>query len=199
MSELGGNDVRNALDVCAAALRPCLGEDWTAAVPGLDFTVSSVLAHASLSTLWYALDMWAGPADSAGFELKVAADAAPQALLAGLTQAATVCAGSVAAAPPDLRGFHPFGSPDRSGFAAMACAELLIHTDDALRGLGTRLDAPSPLASAVLARLLPWHEPGSDPWQTLLWAHDRPADVDRPTEGKWHWHPAPLSEWPSTS
>jgi uncharacterized protein (TIGR03083 family) len=199
MSELGGDDIRHALDVCAAALRPRLGEDWTAPVPGLDFTVSSVITHATLSTLWYALDTWAGATDSAGFELSVAADTPPPALLAGLTQSARVCAGSIASAPPELRGYHPFGSPDRSGFAAMACAELLVHTDDALRGLGTRLTAPGELAEAVLARLLPWHSPQPDPWQTLLWAHDRPSNVDRPTEGKWHWHPAPLTEWPGST
>ena len=133
-----------------------------------------------LEPLWYALDAWAGHLDSARFELSVAADAAPEALLAGLVQASMACAGSLDAMPPDLRGFHPFGSPDRAGFAAMACAELLVHTDDALRGLGTRLDAPRPLAAAVLARLFPWQEADTDPWQTLLWAHDRPTDLDRP-------------------
>jgi hypothetical protein len=133
-----GDDVRSAAQVCVAALTPRLNEDWSAPVPGLDFTVSSVLAHASLGPLWYALDAWAGETDSARFTLGVAPDASPEALIAGLQQAAAVCAASLDAAPPDLRGFHPAGSPDRSGFAAMACAELLIHTDDALRGLNAR-------------------------------------------------------------
>jgi uncharacterized protein (TIGR03083 family) len=187
--------VREAVETCADALRPRLGDDWTAPVPGLDFTVSSVVAHASIATLWYALDTWAGGEDSARFELSVAADASPEALLAGLTQAGMACVGSLASAPPGLRGFHPYGSPDPYGFAAMACAELLIHTDDALRGLDARLDPPRSLAAAVLARLFPWHQPDEDPWQTLLWAHGRPSDLDRPDPGTWRWHPAPLSEW----
>ena len=182
--------------MCVAALRPRLDDDWTSPVPGLDFTVSSVLAHASLGPLWYSLDAWAGDSDSAGLELSVKADASPSALLAGLHQVAMVCAASLDAAPAGLRGFHPFGSPDPSGFAAMACTELLVHTDDALRGLGTRLDAPRPLAAAVLARLFPWHSPDEDPWLTLLWAHDRPTDLDRPPPDGWRWHPAPLTEWP---
>lgn len=186
-----GDDVRHAADVCVAALTPRLGGDWSAPVPGLDFTVSSVLAHASLGPLWYALDTWAGTTDSSGFKLTVADDAPPEALIAGLQQAAMVCAASLDAAPPDLRGFHPAGSPDRSGFAAMACAELLVHTDDALRGLGTRLDAPRPLAAAVLARLFPNQEADADPWQTLLWAHTRPTSLTRPPNGTWRWHPAP--------
>jgi hypothetical protein len=190
-----GDHVRLAADVCAGALRARLHEDWTAAVPGLDFTVSSVVAHASLGPLWYALDAWGGREDCSGFELSVRADAEPKALLNGLTQAAAVCAGALDAARADLRGFHPMGSPDPSGFAAIACDELLVHTDDALRGLGSRLDPPRPLAAAVLARLFPWHEPGADAWQTLLWAQGRPTDLDRPPVGRWRWHCAPLSEW----
>jgi hypothetical protein len=190
-----GDNVREAVEVCASALRPHLAEDWSVPVPGLDFTVASVVAHATMGPLWYALDAWAGPTDSAGFELSVKADATPAALLAGLVQASMACAGSLDAMPADLRGYHPMGSPDRSGFAAMACAELLVHTDDALRGLGSRLDAPRSSAEAVLSRLFPWHEADADPWQTLLWAHDRPTDLDRPAAGGWRWHPAPVSEW----
>lgn len=188
-----GDDVRQALAVCTAALRPHLAADWSAPVPGLDFTVSSVLAHVCTGPLWYALDLWGGPTDSAGFTLSYADDAPPPTLLAGMTQSAHVCAAAIDAAPPDLRGFHPAGSPDRSGFAAMACAELLIHTDDALRGLSRRLTAPAPLAAAVLARLFPAMDPGADPWQSLLWAHERPTHLTRPREpGTWRWHPAPL-------
>lgn len=191
---MDGDDVRQALAVCAAALRPHLGADWSVPIPGLDFTVSSVLAHVTIGPLWYALDLWAGPTDSARFALGFADDAPPAALLAGLTQSALVCAAAIDAAPPDLRGFHPAGSPDRSGFAAMACAELLIHTDDALRGLGTRLTAPDPLAAAVVARLFPAIDPEPNPWQALLWAHERPTRVIRPRDpGRWRWHPAPLS------
>jgi uncharacterized protein (TIGR03083 family) len=192
LARVTGDDVRAAVEVCVAALTPRLDDDWSAPVPGLDFTVSSVLAHASLSSLWYALDMWAGETDSAGFMLAVADDAVPSALIAGLRQAGSACAASLDAAPADLRGYHPAGAPDPSGFAAMACAELLVHTDDALRGLGTRLDPPRPLAAAVLARLFPGHEADADPWQTLLWAHARPTDINRPMDGPWHWHPAPL-------
>lgn len=164
-------------------------------MPDLDFTVSSVVAHASLVTLWYSLDGWGGREDAAAFELSVREGAAPSVVLGGLKQAAMVCAAGVDVAPPGLRGFHPAGAPDPSGFAAMACDEMLVHTDDALRGLGSRLDPPGGLAADVLARLFPWHEAGADPWSTLLWANGRPTDLDRPPVGKWQWHCAPLSEW----
>jgi len=176
-------------------LRPRLGEDWAVSVPELDFTVSSVVAHASLVTLWYSIDVWSGREDLAAFELSVSEGAPPSVVLGGFTQAVMVCAAAVDAAPPDLRGFHPAGSPDPAGFAAMACDEMLIHTDDAMRGLGSRLDPPRSLAAALLARLFPWHEAGDDPWQTLLWANGRPSELDRPPVGKWQWYCAPLSEW----
>lgn len=188
-----GDDVREALAACTSALRPHLDADWSVPVPGLDFTVSSVLAHATLGPLWYALDLWGGETDAGRFSLSVAEDAPPAALLAGLTQATLVCAAAIDAAPPGLLGFHPMGSPDRSGFAAMACAELLVHTDDALRGLSTRLTVAGPLAEAVLTRLFPAVAPGPDPWQSLLWAHDRPSHVTGSRDaGRWRWHPAPL-------
>ena len=77
--------------------------------------------------------------------------------------------------PPGRGGFHPFGSPDPSGFAAMACDELLVHGDDAARGLGVSFTPEDRLAADVLARLFPWHAvgPDDDPWQMLLWANGR--------------------------
>ena len=84
-------------------------------------------------------------------------------------------AAAVDAAPPSLRGFHPFGSPDPSGFAAMACDELLVHGRDAALGLGREFGGDAGLASSILARLYPWHPlgAGDDPWQVLLWANGR--------------------------
>ena len=133
---IGGEDIRAAAEACLSFLERAAGADWAAAVPGLDLTVASVIAHAANGPLWYALDLWGGPGDDAAFDLKVHADAANAALLVSLRSAAQVCAASVDAAPAGTRGFHPYGAADPSGFAAMACDELLIHTSDAARGLG---------------------------------------------------------------
>ena len=108
----------------------------------------------------------------------------------------TLAAG-IDTAAPDMRGFHPFGSPDPAGFAAMACDELLVHGDDAIRGLGMPNTADRRLAAAVLARLFPWHAlgPDDDPWELLLWANGRIEVPGRARQGRWRWHCAPLSEW----
>ena len=190
-----GHDILAAADTCVSVLAPAVDMDWSTPVPGLDFTVASVVAHAAEGPLWYALDLWGGPEDSAAFEVGVNAGATNQAILTSLVSAARVCAASVAAAPATTRGFHPAGTPDPSGFAAMACDELLVHGDDAARGLGLRL-TPSPgLAARVLARLFPWHPADRDPWEVLLWANGRIDLPGLPVQRDWRWHCAPLADW----
>jgi len=192
---ISGDDILAAAAACHSFLGPAVGADWAAAVPGLDFTVASVVAHAANGPLWYALDLWGGPGDDAAFDLKVRTDAANAALLVSLRSAAHVCAASVDAAPAGIRGFHPAGAADPSGFAAMACDEMLIHTDDAARGLGLRFVPDLKLAGRVLARLFPWHDPGTDAWQALLWANGRIDLPGRQNQTGWTWHCAPLADW----
>lgn len=192
---VNGDDVLAAAGSCLRLLEPAVDVDWRVPVPGLDFTVTSVVAHAANGPLWYALDLWSGPHDDAAFDLRVRRDASNAALLVSFNSAAQVCAASVDAAPAGLRGYHPAGAADASGFAAMACDEMLVHTDDAAGGLGLRFTPDPGLAGRVLARLFPWHSPGDDPWRTLLWANGR-IDIDgRPNQQGWRWHCAPLSEW----
>jgi hypothetical protein len=191
-----GDDILAAEAACRGFLAPHVAADWSAAVPGMDHTVASIVAHAANGPLWYALDLWGGPDDDAAFDLKVRADAASAALLVSLRSAAQACAASVGAAPAGLRGFHPAGAADASGFAAMACDEMLIHTDDAARGLGLTFAPDGELAGRVLARLFPWHDPGDDDrWQLLRWANGRVDLPGRPNQQGWRWHCAPLADW----
>jgi hypothetical protein len=191
-----GDDVLAAEAECRSFLLPHVEADWSSAVPGLDHTVASVVAHAANGPLWYALDLWGGPGDDAAFDLKVRAGAANDALMVSLRSAARVCAASVDAAPAGLRGFHPAGAADASGFAAMACDEMLIHTDDAARGLGLTFTPDGELAGRVAARLFPWHDPGAeDQWQLLRWANGRIDLPGRPSQKGWKWHCAPLADW----
>jgi hypothetical protein len=191
-----GDDVLAAAEVCRRALEPELSSDWTVPVPGLDFTVASVVAHAAEAPLWYSVDLWSGP-QNAAFELKVVPDAANETLLTSLLAAARTLAAAVDAAPAGTRGFHPFGSPDPAGFAAMGCDELLVHGADAARGLGVEYAPALRLAAGVLGRLFPWHAvgDGDDPWEVLLWANGRTELAGRPPQGSWRWQCAPLSEW----
>ena len=196
MASVTGDDVRAAAELCRRSLEPALAGDWTVPVPGLEFTVASVVAHAAEAPLWYSVDLWSG-AENAAFSVKVLTDVANETLLASLMAAARALAAGVDTAPPDTRGFHPFGSPDPSGFAAMACDELLVHGADAARGLGVPFASDARLAAAVLARLFPWHavSPGDDPWELLLWANGRVELPGLIRQDVWRWQCAPLSEW----
>jgi uncharacterized protein (TIGR03083 family) len=192
---INGDDIRAAAAACRAFLEPAADADWTAPVPGLEFTVASVVAHAANGPLWYTVDLWGGPDDSTAFDLNVQRDAASEVLLVSLRSAAHACAASVDAAPADTRGYHPQGAADPSGFAAMACDELLVHTDDAARGLGLPFTPDRGLAGRVLARLFPWHDRGDDAWQTLLWANGRIDLPGRPGQTGWTWLSTPLADW----
>ncbi|GAB3121489.1 hypothetical protein GCM10027160_38900 [Streptomyces calidiresistens] len=190
-------------------LRRHTDREWSALpVPGLDFTVASVIRHVTEVLLWYALDLADGPGGDTAFDNSVRADATPAALLASLGAAGRVCAAIIDASGPEARGFHPYGTADPSGFAAMACDEILVHTRDAAGGLdggagggarGEGFVIDPDLARAVTARLFPWHEPTSDPVEGLLWANGRIDIPGRPRQEKWRWHCAPLAEWDGTA
>jgi hypothetical protein len=102
---INGDDVLAAGATCRQLLEPFLAVDWNVPVPGLDFTVASVVAHAANGPPWYAVDLWGGPGDDAAFELTVRADRTNSALLVSLGSASRVCAASVDAAPPEDSGF----------------------------------------------------------------------------------------------
>ena len=142
------------------------------------------MAHAAEAGLWYSIDLTAGGKDLQAVEHRVKPDRPPAELIDTLETYATIAATVIGAAAPDARGFHPMGTADPSGFAGMTCDELLIHTDDAGRGLERRFDPPPELAEAVLRRLFPWVDVGSDPWAQLLWANGRIA-LRRATTARW--------------
>ena len=190
-----GADVLAAAGACGTFLRDHGDGDWTVPVPDLDMTVAEVVAHAAEGPLWYAIDLAAGGPDLPTVEHRVkAVDVTPADLVATLETYARVVAAVVDASPPTRRGFHPFGPADPAGFAAMACDEMLVHTQDAGRGL--RADPPftppAALSELVLGRLFPGTAGDDDPWTLLLWANGRIALPGRPRrEPGWRWQSSP--------
>jgi hypothetical protein len=87
---------------------------------------------------------------------------------------------------------------DAPGFAAMGCAELLVHAGDVAEACALPWGPPAELADAVLARLFPWVEADGDPAAALRWATGRTALPGREQVGSWRWHSAPLEEWDGT-
>ncbi len=158
-------------------------------------SVVEVVGHTAEGCLWYAIDLAAGGADLGPVEHRVRTEGDAGEVVETLRTYAHIVASVVEASPSTARGFHPMGTADPSGFAAMACDEMLIHTDDAARGLRVSFEAPSDLVEPVLRRLFPWITDTADPWSQLRWANGRVALPDRPRLTDWAWHCAPLSEW----
>jgi uncharacterized protein (TIGR03083 family) len=190
-----GGTVLRAANECRAFLGGTLDRDWTRPIPDMDWTVAQAVAHIGESLLWYATDLAAGPRELSAMDLHVRPETTPADLVAVLGSYATVLARVIDGAAPGARGWHPAGLADASGFAAMACDELLVHTDDAARGLGLGFIPTEALSRATLRRLFPWAPGDADPWRALLWANGR---VDLPGQERqtgWRWHCAPLAEW----
>jgi len=115
-----GDDVLAAAGSVRRVLEPAVERDWRVPIPGLEFTVASVVAHVCVTCLWYSVDMWSG-SENGAYEVSAVDDASNERLLTSLLAGPHILSAGIEAAPPTLLGFHPFGSPDPDGFAAMAC------------------------------------------------------------------------------
>jgi hypothetical protein len=125
--------------------------------------------------------------------------ASPAQLLESVGVTAAILTEVARAAPPGTRAFHPAGMADVSGWVALGCEEILLHTDDIAQGLALPFRPPHDLSARVVARLFPWAPAAGDLWAALRWAAGRAALPDRERLGPdWYWHCAPLSEWDGT-
>jgi Mycothiol maleylpyruvate isomerase N-terminal domain len=187
--------VRQASSECTSFLDSLTDRDWTARIPDMDWDVSTAIGHAAAALIWYSMDLRAGVDELMTPEIGVKPDSDPRELVRTIRTASYVLASVIENTGPEVRGFHGWGMADASGFRGMACDELLVHTDDAARGLGTEFSPSPEIARITVERLFPWAHSGEDPWATLKWANGRGSLPDRPKLAKWHWHCAPVSEW----
>jgi hypothetical protein len=194
------NDVRVAAQLSYEMLGPTSGADWTRAAGALTWdcrhTLNHVVGALDKYSRWLANPTgMPTPRDRLGDPDLTVAD-----LLAMMQLRAGVLAVVAAAAAPTARGYHPWGLSDSSGYVAMGCAEILLHTYDISRGLGADYQPPEGLSQRVVARLFPWAPAAADPWSALRWATGR---LDLPgqerTPPDWAWHTAPVAEWDGTT
>lgn len=188
-------DIRDTASVCLRTLRPVLGRDWDRPAGDLEWSCRTTLAHMLAALLFYAINLATRstePRPSGQADPSLPLDELLDALEGRAALLAEVCA----AAQPDARGAHDWGMADASGFAALACDEMLIHTSDIAAGLGKTFDPGRDICVRILARLFPWAPRGGDPWEALRWANGRASMGKRPRLAQnWVAHPAPLDEW----
>jgi hypothetical protein len=188
---LNADDVLAAVAQCAQFLEEVVDADWSVPIPDMDWSPAQAVAHTAGCLLWYAVDLLAGATELSTMDLRIKSESAPVELIRTLVTAARVVARVIEASASDIRGYHPWGQPDPAGYAAMSCDELLIHTDDAGRGLDRTFEPDPALCARVAARLFPNAPLDAEPWDGLRWANGRIALPGRPRQQEWRWHAAP--------
>jgi hypothetical protein len=197
--ELEPADLIASARTCRETLLPAGDRDWSARAGDLEWDCRRTLDHIVDSLALYTA--YFSSRATARLEPPRNGDpaAAPDQLLALVGATAAVLAELARAAPAETRAFHPAGMADVSGWIALGCEEILLHTDDIALGLGLPYRPPEDLAQRITARLFPWAPATGDPWAALRWAAGRAALPDRERLGPdWYWHCAPLAEWDGT-
>jgi len=199
-SELGADDVLAAFAASQDALRAARDRDWAALAGKLDWTGRQTLNHMIDGTVFYSGQV-AGQASTRLPRVRFGdQDASIDDLITTLGTVGRIFAAVLRAAPDGTRAFHPAGMADVSGYAAMSCAEILVHTADIAAGLGIGFNPPAGLPARVVRRLFPWIDDMSpNAWSVLRWTTGRIAiDGRDDVAADWYWQCAPLSEWDGT-
>ncbi|MEU3122490.1 GNAT family N-acetyltransferase [Streptomyces albidoflavus] len=194
MLEMGADQVDEAVAECAALLRSVADRDWEVPAGSLEWSVRHTVEHVADDLIAYAAQL-TGRATSkyVGFGITLADGMSNEDAIGVVTATGGLLSSVVRTTPPGVRGWHSFayGAGDRTGFAGMGVAEVLLHTYDIACGLGVeRWRPPGQLSQSLLAHLFPHVQPGPDPARTLLWATGRGDLPGRPKVTAWHWHNA---------
>jgi hypothetical protein len=195
---LSPDDIRLAAAICHEALAPLADANWDHAAHGLEWSCRRTISHVANTLDWYGLLLTKPthePFEPLGlrYDRQSIAD-----ILAIIRRRADLLALLVSSASPSAQGYHRWGRPDRAGYLALGCAEILLHTDDILRSFGRGCFAPDALCRHIVGRLAPWAAPTQavDGWSLLRWATGR---TEIPGQGRvgpdWAWHASPLEEW----
>ncbi|WP_436738224.1 GNAT family N-acetyltransferase [Streptomyces sp. BBFR102] len=194
MLEMGADQVDEAVAECAELLRSVADRDWAVPAGSLEWSVRRTVEHVADDLIAYAGQLTGRAASGyVGYGIALDEGLSNEDAAGVVTATGGLLSAVVRTTPPGVRGWHSFayGAGDRTGFAGMGVAEVLLHTYDIACGLGVaRWRPPSRLSQSLLAHLFPHVQPGPDPARTLLWATGRADLPGRPRVTSWHWHNA---------
>ena len=169
------------------ALGGSTSADWSVAAGDLDWSCWQTGAHIADDLFSYASQVLAQPAQGyLPIEAAIEPGAPPAAVLESIAMCGELLRLAVESAATDSRAWHPCGTSDPEGFAAMGVVEVLVHTHDIAKGLAIAWEPPAELSRHVLLRLFP-DAPEGDPAAVLLWCTGRAALGDRPRRTQWGW------------
>jgi hypothetical protein len=195
--ELIPNDLRLTAAFVRGALEPYADRDWSINARDLEWSCTTTARHMVEAMLIYSgrLATRSPERRQSPIERMENPEYTPTERLDMLEVTASMLAAVADGSPPEAIGYHPSGMPDREGYLAMGCSEMLTHGFDIASALGAPYDPPRDLAARITARLYPWTALDGDPWEALLWSAGRIALPNRSRQDDtWEWHPMPLTE-----
>lgn len=182
-----GEMVSDATTAMQRVLGDSADSDWNVAAGDLHWSCWQTGAHVADDLFSYASQVLAQPAHGyLPIEATTEPGAPPAAVLESIVMCGELLRLAVASASPTRRAWHPYGTSDPEGFAAMGIVEVLVHTHDIARGLDVAWEPPAELSRRTLLRLFP-DAPEGDPAEVLLWCTGRVAMGDRPRRTQWRW------------
>ena len=198
MAEVDAEDLELSRRAAIAFLERFRSRDWHAAIPDLTWDCERTLQHLINTQVYLAMQIALptetplpyprGPAAASGLSVEH--------MLLELTAASAVLSAVIKASDPMAPAFYGGDRTDRSGVAAVACDELLIHSWDIGRGFGETFEPPQQLAKRVTGRLFPWAPADGEAWSALLWSNGRIERGDRPRLGPdWSRWLGPIADW----
>jgi len=169
------DDVVAAATTAVAALRPAAGHDWSVRAGALEWDVERTISHMTGAVAKYTLYLASRCEHFIGLSVTRWPDATNEEVIDSIVPVATGLAAVVGATPPGVRAYHVTGPSSPAGYIGLGCVELLVHTGDALSGLGLAFAPPADLCGRVLAQQFPHVDAKGDAWHALLTANGRPV------------------------
>jgi len=183
------DDVQLVLADVITAVAELPNEAWELPAAGLAWTCRETVAHLLDDLGAYAMQLsgrhghgdtytrlvetrFAGPSAPA-FLFWPEQDGGTSAIIDCLDAVGGLLVAVVATTPPERRGWHPYGSTDAAGFAAMGITEAALHGWDILHAQDRVFETDDAVIDRVLARIFPTAARTADPWRDLLTATGR--------------------------
>jgi hypothetical protein len=168
------DDVVAVAATVEAALRPAAGRDWSVRAGPLEWDVEQTISHMIGATAKYTLYLASRCEYFIGVAVTRWPDATNEEVVDSIVPVAAGLAAVAAVTPPGVRAYHVTGPSSAADYVGRACVELLVHTDDALSGLGAAFAPPEGLCQRVLAQQFPDASRSGDAWHALLAVNGRP-------------------------
>jgi hypothetical protein len=168
------DDVVAAAAAAGAALGPVTGRDWSVRAGPLEWDVEQTITHMIAAIAKYTLYLASRCEHFIGLSVTRWPDATNEEVIDSVVPVATGLAAVAAVTPSGVRAYHVTGPSSAADYVGRACVELLVHTDDALSGLGVAFAPPADLCRRVLAQRFPDAAGPGNPWHGLLTANGRP-------------------------